>query len=135
MEKIQQVSIKGLLCRDNKVLLLKTTKRKRWEFPGGRMNFGENVEQTFKREVEEELGFKKMEMGKLINTWSFTNIRENINYHFIVFDFEFFTDKSKIKLSDEHTEYKWIGKDDFEEKNMHEGHKESLRKYFYKLQK
>ncbi len=43
--KIKQISIKGLLCRDNKVLLLKTPKRKkRWELPGGRMNFGENVE-------------------------------------------------------------------------------------------
>ena len=82
MKKIQQVSIKGFLCRDNKVLFLKTSKRGIYELPGGRIDFGENVEQTFKREIGEELGFKKIKMGNLINTWSFTNIRENISYHF-----------------------------------------------------
>ena len=130
MEKIQQISIKGILCKNNKILFLKTTRVGRYELPGGRINFGESVEQTFKREIKEELGFEKIEMGSLINTWSFMNIRENIKHHFIVFDFEFFTDESKIKLSDEHTEYKWVGKDDFEEMNMREGHKESLKKYF-----
>ena len=81
-------------------------------------------------EIKEELGFEKIEMGNLINTWSFTNIRENINYHFIIFDFEFFADENEIKLSDEHTGYRWVGKGEFEEMNMREGHKETLRKYF-----
>lgn len=45
-------------------------------------------------------------------------------------DFEVFTDESKIELSDEHTGYKWIERDEFEDINMREGHKESLRKYF-----
>ena len=132
MKKIQQVSIKGILRRDDKILFLKTTKREKWELPGGRMDFSESVEQAFKREIKEELGFEKIEMGDLINAWSFTNIREDVNYHFIIFDFEFFTDENEIKLSDEHTEYKRVGKDDFEKMNMREGHKESLRKYFNK---
>ncbi|MCK4891076.1 MAG: NUDIX hydrolase [Candidatus Pacebacteria bacterium] len=127
MEKIQQVSIKGLLCRDNKVLLLKTPTG-RWELPGGRMNFGENVEQTLKREIKEEIGFKDVKMGNLANTWSF--ISKEIIHHFIVFVFEFFTEESKIKLSVEHVEYKWISVSNFEEIDMSEGHKESLRKYF-----
>ena len=130
MKKIQQVSIKGILCRNNKILFLKTAKKGMYELPGGRMDFGESVKQTFKREIEEELGFEKIKMGNLINTWSFTNIRENINYHFIIFDFEFFTDESKIKLSDEHTEYRWIGLEELDKFEMKEGHKESIRKYF-----
>jgi len=130
MKKIQQISIKGFLCKDNKVLFLKTSKRGTYELPGGRIDFGENVEQTFKREIGEELGFEKIEMGRLINTWSFTSVREDTNYHFVIFDFEFFTDESQIKLSDEHIEYKWVGIDEFEETDMREGHKETLRKYF-----
>ncbi len=132
MKKIQQVSIKGVLCRDNKILFLKTTEGGKWELPGGRMDFGESVKQAFKREIKEELEFEKVEMGDLINTWSFSSIRENINYHFIIFDFEIYTDENKIKLSDEHTKYKWIGKDDFENLDTREGHKETLRKYFEK---
>lgn len=127
--KIQQVSIKGLLYKHNKVLFLKTPDNV-WELPGGRMDFGENIEEAFQREMNEELGFKKISMGNMINAWSFTSIRKEINYHFIIFDFEIFTDESKIELSDEHIEYKWVGADEFEEMNMREGHKETLRKYF-----
>ena len=134
MKKIQQVSIKGFLYRDNKVLFLKTSKKGTYELPGGRIDFGENAEQTFKREAEEELGFEKIEIGRLINTWSFMNIKENINYHFVIFDFEFFTDENKIKLSDEHTEYKWVSIDEFEKMDMRERHKETLRKYFNEKQ-
>jgi len=132
MKKIQQVSIKGILCRDNKILFLKTATKGIYELPGGRIDFGESVEQAFKREIKEELGFEKVEMGDLINTWSFTSIRENINYHFIIFDFEIFTDEDEIKLSDEHTEYKWVGVDEFESMDMREGYKKTLRKYFSK---
>jgi len=129
MKKIQQISIKGILRKDNKVLLLKTITSK-WELPGGRMDFGENVKQSLQREIKEELGFKKVELGNLVNDWSFTSIREEINYHFIIFDFEIYTKESKIRLSDEHIEYKWIGINDFEKMDMREGHKESLKKYF-----
>ena len=125
--KIQQVSIKGFLCRNDKVLFLKTPTQ-RWELPGGRVNYGENIDDTFHREIKEEVGFENVRMGDLINTWSFVN--EEINHHFIIFDFEIFTDEDIIRLSDEHTEYKWIGVDEFEKMDMREGHKESLRKYF-----
>ena len=57
--KIQQVSIKGILCRNDKILFLKTATRGIYELPGGRIDFGESAKQTFKREIEEELGFKK----------------------------------------------------------------------------
>lgn len=127
---LQQISIKGLLCRDDRALLLKTAGSGRWEFPGGRINFGENAEESFRREMKEELSFKEVKMGNLINMWSFTDIRKEIDRHFIVFDFEIFTDESKIILSDEHEEYRWIGKDEFESLEMREGHKETLRKYF-----
>ncbi|MFA6097807.1 MAG: NUDIX domain-containing protein [Candidatus Paceibacterota bacterium] len=134
LPRIQQVSIKGFLCRDNKVLLLKTPKSDKndgtWELPGGRMDFGESVEEAFSREMKEELGFEKAVMGKLLNSWSFMSVREGIDHHFIIFDFEIYSDESKIKLSDEHDEYRWIGEGEFEKLNMREGHKETLRKYF-----
>lgn len=129
-KKIQQVSIKGLLCRDNKILVLKTARSGRWELPGGRMDFGETAEQTFKREMREELGFKKVKLGKFINIWMFTNVREGINHHFIILDFVISTDETEIKLSAEHIEYKWVGIGETGKLKMRSGHKESIRKFF-----
>ena len=80
------------------------------------------------------MDLKKIKIGNLVNTWSFINVREDINYHFIIFDFEFFTDESKIKLSDEHTEYKWIGVEGLDKFEMRGGYKESIRKYFNEKQ-
>lgn len=81
-KKIQQASIKGILYRNNKILVLKS-KSGIWELPGGRMDFGESVEQAFKREMEEKLGFKKIRLGKFNHIWSFTSLRNGIDHHFI----------------------------------------------------
>lgn len=129
-KKMQQISIKGVLCRNGKILILKTARSGRWELPGGRMDFGESAERAFKREIKEELGFKKAKLGKFINIWSFTNIRNGTNHHFIILDFEFFTDEDKIKLSKEHIDYKWIGIKEISKIKMREGHKKSLKNYF-----
>lgn len=128
--KIQQISVKGVLCRNNKVLVLKTASRGNYELPGGRVDFGETIEEAFKREMKEELGFENVRMGKFINVWSFLHDREEAYYHFTILDFEIFTDESDIKISPEHTGYNWIGENEIEAINMREGHKKSLRKYF-----
>ena len=112
------------------MLILRIAGSGRWEFPGGRIDFGESAEDAFYREMKEELYFEKVKIGRLVNMWSFTDMRNGVNHHFIIFDFEIFTDESKIKLSGEHSEHKWIGKDEFEKFDMREGHKETLRKYF-----
>lgn len=132
IKKIQQVSVKGILCHSGKVLILKTARSGRWELPGGRMDFGETAEEAFKRETKEELGFKKVKLGKFINIWSFTSKRNGINYHFIVLDFAIATAEADIKLSAEHSEYKWIGVKELDMLEMRIGHKESIRRFFKK---
>src|SRR5579871_5133663 len=57
--------IKVLLCdSESKVLLLKKQDRNRnvyWDLPGGRMQKGETMMETLRREVEEETGFQCFE--------------------------------------------------------------------------
>lgn len=133
LKKIQQVSIKGLLCRNRKFLVLKTpdteSKPGIWELPGGRMDWGETAEQAFKREMREELGFEKVKLGRFINIWSFTSERTEFNHHFVILDFEIYSDEIDIKLSAEHTEYKWIGIEEIDNFYMKDGHKESIKKF------
>ncbi|GAB6932594.1 hypothetical protein JCM14719A_09470 [Calditerricola satsumensis] len=49
------VSIKGILFKDNNVILLKN-ERKEWELPGGRLERGETPGEGLLREMREELG-------------------------------------------------------------------------------
>lgn len=129
-EKVQQISIKGLLSRNGKFLVLKSTVGSKYELPGGTMEFGESPEEAFKREMKEELGFEKVKIGKFLNIWSFVYEAEGVDYHITKLDFEIFTDEKDIRLSSEHTEYKWVGLDEIDSLDMRKGHKDSIKKYF-----
>lgn len=78
----------------------------RWEFPGGKIEAGENMETAVIREMQEEFGVI-VSVGKKITTGSF--IHKNIPCTLDVFEVFFPHDgiKEKFKLT-EHTEYKWV---------------------------
>lgn len=84
-----------------------------WEFPGGHLEDGETIKQGLARELKEEIGFSddfnpiithytdeiKQKNGELVH---------NIEIDFIV-DANY--DDLIIKLSEEHSDYKWVEKD------------------------
>ena len=49
------VSVKGICFIDDKVILLKN-ERGEWDLPGGKLGWGEKVEEALTREMKEELG-------------------------------------------------------------------------------
>jgi 8-oxo-dGTP diphosphatase len=49
------IDIKGLVFRDDKVMLLKEPQGT-WDLPGGRLEHGETFEQALQRECQEEMG-------------------------------------------------------------------------------
>ncbi len=51
------VSVKGIVIEDGSVWLRKN-ERDEWELPGGKMDEGEQPDQTVVRELSEELGFQ-----------------------------------------------------------------------------
>jgi 8-oxo-dGTP diphosphatase len=127
--KIQLISLKGLLSRNGKFLVLKTAIGSKYELPGGTIELGESPKEAFEREMEEELGFKNVKMGKFLNIWSFVFDDQGVSYHITKLDFEIFSNETDIRLSPEHTDYKWISLDEIDSLDMREGHKESIRKY------
>ena len=75
-EKKQRVIVKGFVQRNDKILLVKRKREnheidKHWELPGGKIDFGERMEDACVREVLEESGiltnFKKIEIEKYKN--------------------------------------------------------------------
>lgn len=127
-QKIQKTTVKGVLKRNDKILFVKDTKGV-WELPGGKIDFGENPEETLKRELKEELGLNNVRIGKIIDIWTFTSQKENTDYQFIVLVYECLSDEKEIKYSDEHIEYKWIPISEVESLNMRDGYKKSVKKF------
>ena len=84
-----------------------------WEFPGGHLEDGETLKQGLARELKEEIGFNedfepiithytdeiKQKDGKLVH---------NIEIDFII---NVTKENLKIKLSEEHNNYKWVDKE------------------------
>lgn len=64
------ISIKGIVIENGKVWL-RFNERKEWELPGGKLDEGEQPEETVVRELEEELGFK-VKVEKLVGAYLYT---------------------------------------------------------------
>jgi len=76
------------------------------DIPGGRLEFGENVESCLKREVKEELNIE-IEIEKPSRTW---NLIKN-NLHLVGITFLAKYVGGELRLSGEHTKYEWVDKD------------------------
>jgi 8-oxo-dGTP pyrophosphatase MutT (NUDIX family) len=67
------VSVKGVLVRDVRVLLLKN-EREKWELPDGKLELGEEPPACVTREITEETGLP-VTTGPILDAWRY-HIRE-----------------------------------------------------------
>jgi 8-oxo-dGTP pyrophosphatase MutT (NUDIX family) len=120
MEDIFNLGIKALIRnKKGEILLLKTDTRQLkgydgkayWDIPGGRIQKDDTVEDTLKREIEEETGIKDVKNIRPFDM-VLSNIRiprESSDVGLILSihtcEVENVID---IKLSEEHTEVKWF---------------------------
>ncbi len=98
---------KAVIVKDNKALiLLRASSEKkggRWDLPGGHLNEGEELMEGLLREVYEETGLTLAEPVESLYT------KENTSF------FKAGMPQEDIKLSHEHTEYKFISVDEIPE--------------------
>lgn len=119
-EKLFYVGVKALITNDaGKILLFKAEishhrvqAEPYWDIPGGRMEQGETVTETLRREVEEETGITKL---KSIKFWTSVVSKHEIPLDdgtlaglvLMIYKVTIAND-STIKISTEHTEYDWF---------------------------
>lgn len=113
IDKLYFISKCVLLNEKNEILILKRTDYKNdetgdlWDFPGGSVNLGEDVNEAVKREAFEEIQVKLNKISPIaIDSGKGVPSGQFIFVLFYSKDYDL-TD-NKVILSKEHSEYKWI---------------------------
>ena len=76
-----RVSVKGLVVKDGMIMLVDEGPKPvggRWELPGGGLDFGEDIQDGLRREIEEEIGLKVTKISDkplYLWTWRFEGKR------------------------------------------------------------
>ncbi|MCK5449861.1 NUDIX domain-containing protein [Candidatus Pacearchaeota archaeon] len=117
--KIWKICICGVIKKGDKYLIVKRksddlNKAGFWEFPSGKVDFGESLNEALSRELLEEIGnsFSEKET-KLIGTSEYTiekedNVRYTVQINYLIE----IDETPEIKLSEEHVAFEWVDKED-----------------------
>ena len=109
-----RVTIKGLIVKDGKILLFKEYNG-HWELPGGGLDFGENIEDALKREIEEESKMKVKEIAKrpmYAWTWRFEGKRDMEWFYALVLAYEAKLENFDFTSSDSCNEIGFFSKEE-----------------------
>jgi 8-oxo-dGTP pyrophosphatase MutT (NUDIX family) len=116
--------VTAVISSNGKYLVLKRsdsnlTNKGKWQFPEGKVKFGENLLKALKREVMEETGLGVVD-AKLLGIHS--NVSKEASGAFRLFRSVFKCRVvGKIELSKEHSEYAWVDKKQLEKLNFIDG--------------
>ncbi len=104
----QKIVVSGVLTYKGKVLLVKRAPTEKflpgnYEFPGGKVDFGETVDEALKREFQEETQLV-VDVEEFIRSFSYvTGERHTVELVFFVS-----SESQEVQLSADHTDAQWV---------------------------
>ena len=113
-----QIVLTGILRDKDLFLIVKRNENDNlypgaWEFPGGHLEDGETIKEGLKRELLEEIGFTDEFNPRITHYYDEIKSKNGKLIYNLEIDFIINVDRSnlEIKLSNEHSEYKWFTED------------------------
>ncbi|MFO7964600.1 MAG: NUDIX hydrolase [Desulfobacterales bacterium] len=119
-----RVAVGALVCRDNRILLIKRGKSPSkgiWSVPGGRVELGETLQEAAEREVLEETGIS-VKAGDPVYVFDMISRDENaaIEYHFVIVDVSADYLSGEIKAGDDAVDARWVRPDEMRDLGVSE---------------
>jgi len=96
-----------------------------WDLPGGNLEFGEGLEFSILREIEEETG---IEVEKLFLINVFEN-PDSINLFRVTIGYKTKAKNTNVVLSHEHVDFKWVTPEEFISLDIYEPHRKLVEQF------
>jgi 8-oxo-dGTP pyrophosphatase MutT (NUDIX family) len=119
------VSVKGVVIRDGKVILVQNG-RDEWELPGGKLELSESPKECLAREIAEELQLA-VEPETILDSWTYT-IASGVHVLILTYGCSE-SSQAEAVLSDEHTELRWFPLAEVDGLRLPDGYKKSIRSW------
>jgi 8-oxo-dGTP pyrophosphatase MutT (NUDIX family) len=120
------VSVKGVVIRDGRVLLLRN-ERDEWELSGGKLELGEDPAHCVAREITEEVGWT-VTTGPILDAWQY-HIRDGANVLIVTYGCHTSGNTAPV-VSNEHKEVGLFTHGEAAALRMPEGYKKSIAAWY-----
>lgn len=134
MERIQKIGVTAFIFHKGKVLVLKRSQKEKflpgyWEMPGGKVEFGEDINEAVAREVKEETNLDVKVIGPYA---AFSYVSDDGNRHTVDIQFrvEVIGDIDDLKTTEAHDETKWVSENELDNLEISGSMKEAIKKGF-----
>lgn len=124
------VSVKGVVIRDQRVLLLHN-ERQEWELPGGRLEIGETPMECVAREIAEETRWR-VKTGPILDSWLYYINQVERHVFIVTYGTHLLHGQEQTEpvLSHEHKKIGLFARDEVPHLSMPQGYKDSIATWF-----
>lgn len=111
------VGVKAVIRKDDTFLVLKHSTKHFWDWPGGRIDDNESIEEALRREISEELpSSKDVKIGNIIYAYRKQDVTfpDGSGLLLVMYRVELNFENDDVTLSDEHSQAQWLTRQEIE---------------------